>query len=68
MSYVEFQILSLTNRIQKLSSYLELHKIDYLSHRGLCKILEIGQQMLSYLSKKNSMHSKKLNNQLGIQE
>ncbi|KAF4400814.1 hypothetical protein G4B88_004357 [Cannabis sativa] len=50
---VVFQILSLTNRIRKLSSHLELHRKDYLSQRCLRKILGKCQRMLSYLSKKN---------------
>nr|YP_009412579.1 ribosomal protein S15 [Hippophae rhamnoides]YP_009687344.1 ribosomal protein S15 [Hippophae rhamnoides subsp. yunnanensis]YP_009777240.1 ribosomal protein S15 [Hippophae neurocarpa]YP_010365077.1 ribosomal protein S15 [Hippophae tibetana]YP_010958296.1 ribosomal protein S15 [Hippophae rhamnoides subsp. mongolica]YP_010958381.1 ribosomal protein S15 [Hippophae rhamnoides subsp. caucasica]QWX20425.1 ribosomal protein S15 [Hippophae goniocarpa]QWX20513.1 ribosomal protein S15 [Hippophae rham len=65
---VEFQILSLTNRIRKLSSHLELHRKDYLSQRGLRKILGKRQRLLSYLSKKNRMHYKELINQLGIRE
>nr|YP_009559535.1 ribosomal protein S15 [Elaeagnus angustifolia]AZU95061.1 ribosomal protein S15 [Elaeagnus angustifolia] len=65
---VEFQILSLTNRIRKLSSHLEFHRKDYLSQRGLRKILGKRQRLLSYLSKKNRMRYKELINQLGIRE
>nr|YP_009458929.1 ribosomal protein S15 [Elaeagnus mollis]ATD86152.1 ribosomal protein S15 [Elaeagnus mollis]QGA73771.1 ribosomal protein S15 [Elaeagnus mollis] len=65
---VEFQILSLTNRIRKLSSHLELHRKDYLSQRGLRKILGKRQRLLSYLSKRNRMRYKELINQLGIRE
>ncbi|KAB2084477.1 hypothetical protein ES319_A05G336800v1 [Gossypium barbadense] len=36
---VEFQIVSFTNKIRRLISHLELHKKDYLSQRGLRKIL-----------------------------
>ncbi|TYJ00664.1 hypothetical protein E1A91_A13G100800v1 [Gossypium mustelinum] len=36
---VEFQIVSFTNKIRRLTSHLELHKKDYLSQRGLRKIL-----------------------------
>lgn len=36
---VEFQVVSFTNKIRKLTSHLELHKKDYLSQRGLRKIL-----------------------------
>nr|AMC32470.1 ribosomal protein S15 [Ceanothus herbaceus] len=63
---VEFQIRSLTNRIRKLSSHLELHRKDYLSQRGLRKILGKRQRLLSYLSKKNRICYKELINQLDI--
>ncbi|KAJ0435118.1 putative ribosomal protein S15 [Helianthus annuus] len=36
---VEFQVVSFTNKIQRLTSHLVLHKKDYLSHRGLLKIM-----------------------------
>nr|YP_009559252.1 ribosomal protein S15 [Barbeya oleoides]QBA96052.1 ribosomal protein S15 [Barbeya oleoides] len=65
---IEFQILSLTSRIRKLSSHLELHRKDYLSQRGLRKILGKRQRLLSYLSKKNRICYKELINQLDIRE
>nr|YP_009557917.1 ribosomal protein S15 [Zelkova serrata]YP_009560350.1 ribosomal protein S15 [Zelkova schneideriana]YP_010257874.1 ribosomal protein S15 [Zelkova sinica]AUJ19185.1 ribosomal protein S15 [Zelkova serrata]QAA79274.1 ribosomal protein S15 [Zelkova schneideriana]QOE56539.1 ribosomal protein S15 [Zelkova serrata]QWC54745.1 ribosomal protein S15 [Zelkova sinica]QWK51132.1 ribosomal protein S15 [Zelkova schneideriana] len=65
---VAFQIKSLTNRIRKLSSHLELHRKDYSSQRGLRKILGKRQRMLSYLSKKNRICYKELINQLNIRE
>nr|YP_009529584.1 ribosomal protein S15 [Celtis biondii]YP_009917049.1 ribosomal protein S15 [Celtis tetrandra]YP_010032826.1 ribosomal protein S15 [Celtis julianae]YP_010340172.1 ribosomal protein S15 [Celtis australis]YP_010462131.1 ribosomal protein S15 [Celtis koraiensis]QXM16098.1 ribosomal protein S15 [Celtis sinensis]UDY70134.1 ribosomal protein S15 [Celtis occidentalis]UDY70221.1 ribosomal protein S15 [Celtis vandervoetiana]AXX76864.1 ribosomal protein S15 [Celtis biondii]QDP70240.1 ribosomal pro len=65
---VAFQILSLTNRIRKLSSHLELHRKDYLSQRGLRKILGKRQRLLSYLSKKNRIRYKELINQLDMRE
>lgn len=65
---VEFQIRSLTNRIRKLSSHLELHRKDYLSQRGLRKILGKRQRLLSYLAKKNRICYKELINQLDIRE
>ncbi|KAI5668168.1 hypothetical protein M9H77_18021 [Catharanthus roseus] len=36
---VEFQVFSFTNKIRRLTSHLEVHKKDYLSQRGLQKIL-----------------------------
>ena len=65
---VVFKILSITNRIRKLSSHLELHRKDYLSQRGLRKILGKRQRMLSYLSKKNGIRYKELINRLDIRE
>ena len=65
---VEFQVLSFTNKIQKLTSHLELHKKDYSSQRGLRKILEKRHRLLSYLSKKNGVRYKELISQLNIRE
>nr|YP_010378630.1 ribosomal protein S15 [Prinsepia uniflora]YP_010733545.1 ribosomal protein S15 [Prinsepia sinensis]ARD01041.1 ribosomal protein S15 [Prinsepia sinensis]QYC97710.1 ribosomal protein S15 [Prinsepia uniflora]UUB71168.1 ribosomal protein S15 [Prinsepia uniflora]WEG92718.1 ribosomal protein S15 [Prinsepia sinensis]WEG92801.1 ribosomal protein S15 [Prinsepia sinensis] len=64
----EFQIVSFTNRIRRLTSHLELHKKDYLSQRGLRKILGKRQRLLSYLSKKNRICYKELINRLDIRE
>ncbi|CAL0318715.1 unnamed protein product [Lupinus luteus] len=56
---IEFQVVNLNHMIQRLTSHLELHRKDYLSQRGLRKILEKRQRLLSYLSKKNRIHYKK---------
>nr|ATL62272.1 ribosomal protein S15 [Faramea multiflora] len=65
---VEFQIFWFTNKIQRLASHLELHKKDYLSQRGLRKILGKRQRLLAYLSKKNIVRYKELIGQLNIRE
>nr|YP_009696641.1 ribosomal protein S15 [Kirengeshoma palmata]YP_010984595.1 ribosomal protein S15 [Kirengeshoma koreana]QEJ83452.1 ribosomal protein S15 [Kirengeshoma palmata]WOK78653.1 ribosomal protein S15 [Kirengeshoma koreana] len=65
---VEFQVFSFTNKIQRLTSHLKLHKKDYLSQRGLRKILGKRQRLLAYLSKKNRLGYKELISQLGIRE
>ena len=65
---VEFQVLSFTNKIRRLTSHLELHKKDFLSQRGLRKILGKRQRLLTYLSKKNGVRYKKLIGQLDIRE
>nr|YP_010049137.1 ribosomal protein S15 [Swertia cordata]QPL15472.1 ribosomal protein S15 [Swertia cordata] len=65
---VEFQIFSFTNKIRRLTSHLELHKKDYLSQKGLRKILGKRQRLLAYLSKKNEAHYKELIGQLSIRE
>nr|YP_010994071.1 ribosomal protein S15 [Vuralia turcica]WOZ11516.1 ribosomal protein S15 [Vuralia turcica] len=65
---VEFQVFNFTNKIRRLTSHLELHRKDYLSQRGLRKILGKRQRLLSYLSKKNGIRYKKLINQLDIRE
>nr|YP_009349331.1 ribosomal protein S15 [Symplocarpus renifolius]YP_009709644.1 ribosomal protein S15 [Symplocarpus nipponicus]APZ83197.1 ribosomal protein S15 [Symplocarpus renifolius]QEX51499.1 ribosomal protein S15 [Symplocarpus nipponicus]QEX51560.1 ribosomal protein S15 [Symplocarpus nipponicus] len=65
---VEFQVFSFTNKIRRLTSHLELHKKDFLSQRGLRKILGKRQRLLAYLSKKNRVRYKKLIDQLDIRE
>nr|YP_010496347.1 ribosomal protein S15 [Paraprenanthes melanantha]UWM99989.1 ribosomal protein S15 [Paraprenanthes melanantha] len=65
---VEFQVISFTNKIRRLTSHLELHKKDYLSQRGLRKILGKRQRLLAYLSKKNRARYKELIGQLDIRE
>lgn len=65
---VEFQVVSFTNRIRRLTAHLELHKKDYLSQRGLRKILGKRQRLLAYLSKKNRVRYKELIGQLEIRE
>lgn len=65
---VEFQVVSLTNKIRRLTSHLEFHRKDFLSQRGLRKILGKRQRLLSYLSKKNKVRYKELISQLDIRE
>lgn len=65
---VEFQIVSFTNKIRRLTSHLELHRKDYLSQRGLRKILGKRQRLLSYLSKQNKIRYKELISELDIRE
>nr|QAX27608.1 ribosomal protein S15 [Eriophyllum lanatum] len=65
---VEFQVVSFTNKIRRLTSHLELHKKDYLSQRGLRKILGKRQRLLAYLSKKNRARYKELIGKLDIRE
>ena len=65
---VEFQVFRFTNKIRRLTSHLELHRKDYLSQRGLRKILGKRQRLLSYLSKKNRIRYKELISRLNIRE
>nr|YP_009419548.1 30S ribosomal protein S15 [Sladenia celastrifolia]ASM46199.1 30S ribosomal protein S15 [Sladenia celastrifolia] len=65
---VEFQVFSFTNKILRLTSHLKLHKKDYLSQRGLRKILGKRQRLLAYLLKKNRVRYKELIGQLNIRE
>nr|YP_009145163.1 ribosomal protein S15 [Podococcus barteri]YP_010532348.1 ribosomal protein S15 [Areca triandra]YP_010532520.1 ribosomal protein S15 [Dypsis madagascariensis]YP_010862169.1 ribosomal protein S15 [Pinanga sylvestris]AKF01824.1 ribosomal protein S15 [Iriartea deltoidea]WGM76933.1 ribosomal protein S15 [Areca sp. M_SCBG877]AKJ85872.1 ribosomal protein S15 [Podococcus barteri]UXX43261.1 ribosomal protein S15 [Areca triandra]UXX43433.1 ribosomal protein S15 [Dypsis madagascariensis] len=65
---VEFQVLSFTSKIRRLTSHLELHKRDFLSQRGLRIILGKRQRLLAYLSKKNRVRYKKLMDRLDIRE
>nr|YP_010125929.1 ribosomal protein S15 [Chrysojasminum fruticans]YP_011001623.1 ribosomal protein S15 [Chrysojasminum odoratissimum]YP_011001711.1 ribosomal protein S15 [Chrysojasminum floridum]QIV67408.1 ribosomal protein S15 [Chrysojasminum fruticans]WPN86895.1 ribosomal protein S15 [Chrysojasminum odoratissimum]WPN86983.1 ribosomal protein S15 [Chrysojasminum floridum] len=68
---VEFQVVSFTTKIRRLTSHLELHKTDYSSQRGLRKILGKRQRLLAYLSKKNRVRYQELQeliSQLDIRE
>nr|YP_010184010.1 ribosomal protein S15 [Scoliopus bigelovii]QVG62856.1 ribosomal protein S15 [Scoliopus bigelovii] len=65
---VEFQVFSFTKKIRRLTSHLQLHKKDFLSQRGLRKILGKRQRLLAYLSNKNGVRYKKLINKLDIRE
>nr|YP_010929430.1 ribosomal protein S15 [Didiplis diandra]WKK48539.1 ribosomal protein S15 [Didiplis diandra] len=65
---VEFQVVSFTNKIRRLTSHLQLHRKDYLSQRGLRKILGKRQRLLSYLSNKNKVRYKELISRLDIRE
>nr|YP_010273749.1 ribosomal protein S15 [Dinetus racemosus]UKO32157.1 ribosomal protein S15 [Dinetus racemosus] len=65
---VEFQVVNFTNKIRRLTSHLKLHKKDYLSQRGLRKILGKRQRLLAYLSKKNKVRYKELIEKLDIRE
>nr|ATL62746.1 ribosomal protein S15 [Colletoecema dewevrei] len=65
---VEFQVFRFTNKIQRLTSHLELHKKDYLSQRGLRKILGKRQRLLAYLAKNNRVRYKELIGRLSIRE
>nr|QXE45905.1 ribosomal protein S15 [Haloragis aspera] len=65
---VEFQVVNFTNKIRILTSHLELHRKDYLSQRGLRKILGKRQRLLVYLSKKNRVRYKELIDRLKIRE
>nr|YP_009513448.1 ribosomal protein S15 [Androsace laxa]AVK40075.1 ribosomal protein S15 [Androsace laxa] len=65
---VEFQVFCFTNKIRRLTSHLQLHKKDFLSQRGLRKILGKRQRLLAYLLKKNRARYKELISQLNIRE
>nr|YP_010943681.1 ribosomal protein S15 [Chrysoglossum ornatum]WLV27271.1 ribosomal protein S15 [Chrysoglossum ornatum] len=65
---VEFQVFHFTSKIRRLTSHLELHKRDFLSQRGLRRILGKRQRLLTYLSKENKVRYKKLTDQLDIRE
>nr|YP_010016023.1 ribosomal protein S15 [Cypripedium subtropicum]QOI73015.1 ribosomal protein S15 [Cypripedium subtropicum] len=65
---VEFQVFHFTSKIRRLTSHLELHKRDFLSQRGLRRILGKRQRLLTYLSKKKKVRYKKLVDQLDIRE
>nr|YP_009111576.1 ribosomal protein S15 [Erodium gruinum]YP_009111622.1 ribosomal protein S15 [Erodium gruinum]AEK20870.1 ribosomal protein S15 [Erodium gruinum]AHH80587.1 ribosomal protein S15 [Erodium gruinum]AHH80634.1 ribosomal protein S15 [Erodium gruinum] len=65
---IEFQVFSFTTKINKIASHLQLHKTDFLSERGLHKLLTKRERLLCYLSKKNPTRYLELRNVLDIQE
>nr|AUT83648.1 ribosomal protein S15 [Geranium pusillum] len=65
---IEFQVFCFTTKIQSISSHLQFHRKDYLSKRGLQKLLRKRERLLSYLSKKNRVRYKELINSLNIRE
>nr|YP_009050168.1 ribosomal protein S15 [Erodium trifolium]AGY60991.1 ribosomal protein S15 [Erodium trifolium] len=65
---VEFQVFSFTTKIQRISSHLKFHRKDYLSQRGLRRLLVKRERLLSYLSKKNAERYETLIDRLGIQK
>nr|YP_009668789.1 ribosomal protein S15 [Microlicia cogniauxiana]QCW93551.1 ribosomal protein S15 [Microlicia cogniauxiana] len=65
---IEFQVFNFTNKIRRLTSHLEFHRKDYLSQRGLRKILGKRQRLLAYLSNKKRVSYKELMTQLDIRE
>nr|ULQ63887.1 ribosomal protein S15 [Cuscuta japonica] len=65
---VEFQIFNFTKKIRRLTSHLKLHKKDFLSQKGLRKILGKRQRLLAYLSKKSKIRYKDLIDKLEIRD
>nr|YP_010273583.1 ribosomal protein S15 [Cuscuta japonica]UKO31991.1 ribosomal protein S15 [Cuscuta japonica]WCF05631.1 ribosomal protein S15 [Cuscuta japonica] len=65
---VEFQIFDFTKKIRRLTSHLKLHKKDFLSQKGLRKILGKRQRLLAYLSKKSKIRYKDLIDKLEIRD
>nr|YP_010294636.1 ribosomal protein S15 [Xyris pauciflora]ULQ68775.1 ribosomal protein S15 [Xyris pauciflora] len=65
---IEFQVTSFTNKVQKLTAHLKLHKKDFLSERGLQKTLGKRKRLLAYLSKKDRVRYKNLIAELHIRE
>lgn len=63
---VEFQIVNFTNKIRRITSHMEFHRTDFLSERGLHKILGKRQRLLAYLSKKDKVRYRELIRQLDI--
>nr|BBF91086.1 ribosomal protein S15 [Phyllocladus aspleniifolius] len=65
---VESQVCYLTNRINRLTQHLQLHRRDYSSQRGLWKIVGKRKRLLVYLFKRDVLRYNDLISQLGIRE
>ena len=64
----EYQIYNFTYRVLTLTFHLKLHPKDYLSQRGLRKILGKRQRILFYFKKKNYIRYKQLIRELGLRD
>ncbi len=62
----EVQIALLTERINKLSEHLKLHKKDFHSRRGLLSMVAKRRRLLSYLQKRDENRFVALKKILGL--
>ncbi len=64
----EVQIALWTERIQHLTSHLEVHKKDHHSRRGLLRMVGNRRSLLDYLKRKDFERYKKLIESLGLRK
>jgi small subunit ribosomal protein S15 len=62
----EFQIASITERINYLTSHLQIHPKDFSTRRGLVALVNKRRRLLNYLSRENETKYKDLISSLGI--
>nr|YP_010382253.1 ribosomal protein S15 [Geranium koreanum]UED15759.1 ribosomal protein S15 [Geranium koreanum] len=65
---IKFQVVSLSNKIESISSHLQFHRKDSLSQRGLHKLLRKRERLMSFLLKKDRISYKELINRFNIRE
>ena len=62
----EVQVALLTRRIQDITEHLNVHKHDYLSRRGLLKLVGQRRRMLKYLNRTDPERYRALIAKLGL--
>lgn len=64
----EVQVAILTERVNQLSSHLEVHKKDVSSRRGLLAHVARRRKLLDYLKRKDERRYKTLIEKLGLRK
>lgn len=64
----EVQVALLTERINQLTSHMAANKHDYLTQRGLLKLVGHRRRLLAYLSKEDTERYNNLIKQLGLRK
>lgn len=64
----EVQVAILTERVNQLSSHLEVHKKDVSSRRGLLAHVAKRRKLLDYLKRKDERRYKSLIEKLGLRK
>lgn len=62
----EVQVAIMTERINSLSSHMQVNKKDFSSRRGLLRLVANRRSLLDYLKKKDEGRYKALIEKLGI--
>jgi small subunit ribosomal protein S15 len=62
----EVQVAILTERINKLTEHLKIHKHDRHSRRGLMQMVNKRRRLLMYLMKKDEVRYKTLLGRVGL--
>jgi small subunit ribosomal protein S15 len=64
----EVQITLLTERINKLTDHLKLHRHDYHTQRGLLKLVGQRRRQLAYLNKRDVTRYRAVLAKLGLRK
>jgi small subunit ribosomal protein S15 len=62
----EVQVALLTERINRLSEHLQVHKHDHHSRRGLLMMVGRRRRLLNYLSRQDAERYQRLIQRLGL--
>ena len=64
----EVQVALLTERINQLTGHMAANRHDYLTQRGLLKLVGQRKSLLSYLNKQDTKRYQKLISKLGLRK